>query len=208
MFLQKLHTINSHFIYTCPSMKQNRKTMKSDIHSSLSKKKTDLISPSTTHNKQPKTKRSFVHALSEETNQKVIAKGVDFSYLQHPERKRRSPSTPNSPDKDKINLKLIFKILDTRSMLWHKKGNIRNRKKTSQPPPISSLFSPSSPKTRQSWDIVTSVTSLLGPERERERVPRRGLPTVQRMEIDSESGSGEGVHPPVQPGRHGTQGRS
>lgn len=117
MFLQKLHTINSHFIYTCPSMKQNRKTMKSDIHSSLSKKKTDLISPSTTNNKQPKTKRSFVHALSEETNQKVIAKGVDFSYLQHPERKRRSPSTPNSPDKDKINLKLIFKILDTRSML-------------------------------------------------------------------------------------------
>lgn len=31
---------------------------------------------------------------------------------------------------------------------------------------------------------------------------------MQRMEIDSESGSGEGVHPPVQPGRHGTQGRS
>lgn len=32
--------------------------------------------------------------------------------------------------------------------------------------------------------------------------------TVQRMEIDSESGSGEGVHPPVQPGRHGIQDRS
>jgi len=46
--------------------------------------------------------------------------------------------------------------------------------------------------------------------RERGVVRRRGGlgNTVQRMEIDSESGSGEGVHPPVQPGRHGTQGRS
>lgn len=59
------------------------------------------------------------------------------------------------------------------------------------------------------------MTSLLGGGQEREGGggEREGssegrLPTVQRMEIDSESGSGEGVHPPVQPGRHGTQGRS
>jgi len=56
---------------------------------------------------------------------------------------------------------------------------------------------------------VAVAAATGGSARKRGGRDDRGIAnTVQRMEIDSESGSGEGVHPPVQPGRHGTQGRS
>lgn len=161
-------------------MKQKRKGTRSYVCYSISRNK-DLISPSN----QASQNKTILRTLLTK-NLTKSSTGFDISLLQRVSTQRRR----------EINFtKSLMRYASDEGMVsFHPEKS----SKTISIYPFPIFSSPLQDAAELEYPRVWRA-SLGG---------WRGLPTVQRMEIDSESGSGEGVHPPVQPGRHGTQGRS